>query len=191
MVKKLILNKGSSPIQHKGLRFNTEFIKEFIKEYPPETYNLYDIFYLKSPYIEQEDIPVEVIINWRFNEHLIDFIEKYIDNYNYKFNACDSNYDIIYLDDIDSEIFSEDDILDSIEIECGNRYLYSARHEILNLKYKPEFIIKELKNIIINNIEPDNLKKYIDKNKITNLTKDVLSNNYNDFDDINYYKKYD
>lgn len=148
MVKKLILNKGSSSIQHKGLRFNTEFIKEFIKEYPPETYNIYNTFYLKSPYIDQEDITVEVIINWRFNEQLIDFIEKHIDNYNYKFNVCDSSYDIIYLDDIDSEIFIEDDILDSIETECNDMYLYSIRPEYLNLKYKPEVIIKELKILL-------------------------------------------
>ena len=194
MPKKVILNTSEYYKHgiHNGYYFNTEFVIDFIIKYPREEYDIYDNFMLQTYDFSKEDIPVEVIKNWRFNTYLINYMQSLMEQKIFNWDARGSFYEIIELDEDDSELFDEQQILNSIERQdyYGHNLACfgSEGNEIIKFTNLSKFIIKDLRKMIIDNMTQENINKYINSNNITKYTKNVLLNDKYESEDYESYE---
>ena len=184
MPKKVILNTSEHYEHgiHNGYYFNTQFIINFIAKYPREEYDIYDDFMLQTYDFFKEDIPVEVIKNWRFNTYLINYMQSLMEQKIFNWDARGSFYEIIELDEDDSELFDEQQILNSIK-----QRIYDGK-EFIKLTNLSKFIIKDLRKMITDNMTQENIQKYINDNNITKYTKNVLLNDKYESEDYESYE---
>ena len=182
MPTKCILNKG---ISHQCISYlNKQVVLDFMAKYPPEEYKfMYREDCLKSPAellskLEKDDgIDPYLFRYWRTNKYLLDYVES-IGGIS-KLNACGSDFKVIELSEEDSQIFNEG------EIEWGVQL--HRRGEYLLLNHSKEDVIKDLCELINAKLSQEDIKKYIEDNKINKFTHAALfEKNYDDYG-VEYY----
>jgi hypothetical protein len=158
---------------------NKQVVLDFMAKYPPEEYKfMYQEQYFKSPAeflsrLEKDDgIDPFLFTYWRTNKYLLDYVES-IGGIS-KLNACGSDFKVIELSEEDSQIFNEDQIAWGVELHCCGEYLL--------LKHSKEDVIKDLCELINAKLLPEDIKKYIEDNKINKFTQAALfEKNYADY----------